>query len=140
MANEITPTVVGNLTADPELRVTQNGTAMTKFTVASTPRYPDRDTGQWKDAEPVYLTCIAWRELAENVAESLAKGTRVVVTGRLRQRSYESDDGQKRTTYELQVDEVGVSLRFAQARVMKLQRGRTGDQPDPWEKTPAAVT
>lgn len=125
MANDITITVTGNLTADPELRYTTTGAAVARFTVASTPRHRDQDTGQWRDGEPVFLTCTVWRELAENAAETLAKGTRVIVTGRLRQRSYETTTGEKRTATELQVDEVGPSLRFTSATLRRLQRTTT---------------
>ena len=125
MANDITITVTGNLTADPELRYTTTGAAVARFTVASTPRHRDQDTGQWRDGEPVFLTCTAWRELAENTAETLAKGTRVIVTGRLRQRSYDTSTGDKRTATELHVDEVGPSLRFTAATLRRLQRTTT---------------
>ena len=127
MAGETTVTVVGNLVSDPELRFTPQGVALVKFTVASTPRTFDRESGQWKDGDPLFLTCTAWREMAENIAESLTKGTRVVVSGRLRLSRWETDEGEKRSAYGLDVDEVGPSLRFAQASVRKMARNRTGD-------------
>jgi single-strand DNA-binding protein len=127
MANETTVTVVGNLTDEPALRYTSTGTALVKFTVASTPRVLDRDTNKWRDGEPLFLTCTAWREMAEHIAESLAKGTRVVVVGRLRLSRWETEGGEKRSTYGLDVDEVGPSLRFAQAKVSKMARTRAGD-------------
>jgi single-strand DNA-binding protein len=128
MAGEPTITVVGNLTDDPELRFLPNGTAMVKFTVASTPRTLDRQSGQWKDGEPLFLNCTAWRDLAENIAESLTKGTRVVVTGRLKQsRWQDKDTGDKRSAYGLDVDEIGPSLKWAQAKVNKMHRGGRND-------------
>ncbi|MGY1436805.1 single-stranded DNA-binding protein [Streptomyces reniochalinae] len=125
MAGETVITVVGNLVDDPELRFTPSGAAVAKFRVASTPRTFDRQTNEWKDGESLFLTCSVWRQAAENVAESLTKGTRVVVQGRLRQRSYEDREGIKRTVYELDVDEVGASLRNATAKVTKTS-GRGG--------------
>ena len=116
MAGETVITVVGNLTADPELRFTPNGAAVANFTVASTPRTFDRQTNEWKDGEALFLRCSVWREAAENVAESLTKGMRVIVQGRLRARSYDDRDGNRRTSWELDVDEVGPALRFATAR------------------------
>jgi single-strand DNA-binding protein len=146
MANETSITVVGNLTADPELRFTGQGTAMTKFTVASTPRVFDRTKNEYRDGEPLFLTCTAWRELAEHVAESLTKGARVVVVGRLRLSRWETDEGEKRSTYGLDVDEVGPSLRFALAKVSKMTRAKSdgfapADVPDDaWNSaTPAAA-
>ena len=127
MAGETQITVAGNLTGDPELRFLPNGTGMVKFTVASTPRSLDRQSGQWKDGDPLFLTCTAWRELAEHIAESLAKGTRVVVVGRLRLSKWETDEGEKRSAYGLEVDEVGPSLRFATAKVAKTTRTKAGD-------------
>jgi single-strand DNA-binding protein len=121
MAGDTTITVVGNLTADPELRFIQSGAAVVNFTVASTPRTFDRATSEWKDGETLFLRCSLWREAAENVAESLTKGMRVIVSGRLVQRSFESS-GEKRTVVELQVDEVGPSLRYATAKVTRTQR------------------
>lgn len=123
MAGETVITVVGNLTADPELRFTPSGAAVASFTVASTPRTLDKQTNEWKDGDALFLRCSAWRQMAENVAESLTKGARVVVQGRLRQRSYETREGEKRTVVELEVDEVGPSLRYASAKVNKTSRG-----------------
>jgi single-strand DNA-binding protein len=122
MAGETTITVVGNLTDDPELRFTPSGAAVAKFRVASTPRTLDRASGEWKDGEPLFLACNVWRQAAENVAESLQRGARVIVTGRLRQRSYETREGEKRTVIELEVDEIGPSLRYATAKVQKMSR------------------
>lgn len=126
MAGETVITVVGNLTADPELRFTPSGAAVASFTVASTPRTFDRQTSEWKDGDTLFLRCSIWREAAENVAESLTKGTRVVVQGRLVQRSFETREGEKRTVVEMQVDEVGPSLRYATAKVTRSQRGGGG--------------
>lgn len=125
MAGETVITVVGNLVDDPELRFTPSGAAVAKFRVASTPRTFDRQTNEWKDGESLFLTCSVWRQAAENVAESLTKGTRVVVQGRLKQRSYEDREGIKRTVYELDVDEVGASLRNATAKITRTT-GRGG--------------
>ena len=122
MAGEVIITVVGNLTDDPELRFTPSGAAVARFRVASTPRFLDRQTNEWKDGEPLFLQCQVWRQAAENVAESLQRGARVVVTGRLRQRTYETREGEKRTVMELEVDEVGPSLRYATAKVQKMAR------------------
>ncbi|HLU29688.1 MAG TPA: single-stranded DNA-binding protein [Glycomyces sp.] len=122
MAGETVITVVGNLTADPELRFTPSGAAVASFTVASTPRTFDRQSNEWKDGETLFLRCSVWREAAENVAESLAKGNRVIVQGRLVQRSFETREGEKRTVVEMQVDEVGPSLRYATAKVTRTQR------------------
>ncbi|KEF08066.1 MULTISPECIES: single-stranded DNA-binding protein [Streptomyces] len=127
MAGETVITVVGNLVDDPELRFTPSGAAVAKFRVASTPRTFDRQTNEWKDGESLFLTCSVWRQAAENVAESLTRGTRVIVQGRLKQRSYEDREGVKRTVYELDVDEVGASLRNATAKVTKTSsRGGQG--------------
>jgi single-strand DNA-binding protein len=126
MAGETTITVVGNLTDDPELRFTPSGAAVAKFRVASTPRTLDRASGEWKDGEPLFLACNVWRQAAENVAESLQRGARVIVTGRLRQRSYETREGEKRTVIELEVDEIGPSLRYATAKVQKMSRSGGG--------------
>jgi single-strand DNA-binding protein len=126
MAGETIITVVGNLTDDPELRFTPSGAAVAKFRVASTPRTLDRATGEWKDGEPLFLACNIWRQAAENVAESLQRGARVIVTGRLRQRSYETREGEKRTVMELEVDEIGPSLRYATAKVQKMSRSSGG--------------
>ena len=126
MAGETTLTLVGNLTADPELHFTSSGTAVANFTVASTPRTFDRQSGQWADGEALFLRCSAWRQLAEHVTESLTRGTRVIVTGRLRQRSFDTRDGDKRTVIELDVDEIGPSLKYATAKVTKASRGGGG--------------
>ena len=125
-AGDVTITVIGNLTDDPELRFTPSGAAVAKFRVASTPRFLDRQTNEWKDGEPLFLTCNVWRQAAENVAESLQRGARVIVSGRLRQRSYETREGEKRTVMELEVDEIGPSLRYATAKVQKMQRSSGG--------------
>ena len=126
MAGETTITVVGNLTDDPELRFTPSGAAVAKFRIASTPRTMDRQSGEWKDGEPLFLACNIWRDAAEHVAESLQRGARVIVQGRLRQRSYETREGEKRTVYELEVDEIGPSLRYATAKVQKMSRSGGG--------------
>jgi len=136
MAGETPITVVGNLTADPELRFTPSGAAVAGFTVASTPRTFDRQSNEWKDGETLFLRCSVWRQAAENAAESLVKGTRVIVSGRLKANTYETREGEKRTSYEIDVDEVGPSLKYASAKVTKTQRGGGsgggfgGD--DPW--------
>jgi single-strand DNA-binding protein len=122
MAGDTTITVIGNLTDDPELKFTSSGVAVAKFRLASTPRFMDKASGEWKDGDPLFLACTIWRQAAENVAESLQRGARVVVVGRLRQRSYETQQGEKRTVVELEVDEVGPSLRYATAKVQKMQR------------------
>jgi single-strand DNA-binding protein len=119
MAGETIITVVGNLTADPELRFTPSGAAVASFTVASTPRTFDKQTNEWKDGEALFLRCSAWRQLAENVAESLQRGTGVIVQGRLKQRSFETKEGEKRTVMELDVDEIGPTLKWATAKVVK---------------------
>jgi len=155
MAGETQITVVGNLTSDPELRFIQSGAAVVNFTVASTPRTFDRQSNEWKDGETLFMRCSLWREAAENVAESLTKGMRVIVTGRLVSRSYEAN-GEKRTVTELQVDEVGPSLRYATAKVTRTQRGggqsgggfgggggfssspAGGSDSDPWASAPAS--
>ena len=126
MAGDTIITVVGNLTADPELRFTPSRAAVANFTVASTPRMFDRQTNEWKDGEALFLRCNVWRQAAENVAESLTRGARVVVTGRLKQRSFETKEGEKRTVIELEVDEIGPSLRYATAKVNKVSRGSGG--------------
>jgi single-strand DNA-binding protein len=146
MAGETVITVVGNLTDDPELRFTPSGAAVANFRVASTPRNFNRQTNAWEDGDPLFLSCSVWRQAAENVAESLQRGARVVVTGRLKQRSYETREGERRTVFELDVDEVGPSLRYATAKVTKTQRSGAGfgnaqQQPasggaDPWATTP----
>jgi single-strand DNA-binding protein len=119
-------TIVGNLVGDPELRYTQTGQAVATFRVASTPRFRDNTTGEWKDGDSLFLSCNVWRQAAENVAESLQRGTRVIVSGRLRQRSYETREGEKRTVYEIEVDDVGPSLRNASAKVTKSSRSGGG--------------
>lgn len=126
MAGETTITVVGNLTGDAELRFTPSGAAVASFTVASTPRVMDKATNEWKDGDALFLRCNVWRQAAENVGESLTRGARVIVTGRLRQRSYETKEGEKRTVMELEVDEVGPSLRYATAKVNKVERSVGG--------------
>ena len=126
MAGDTVITVVGNLTADPELRFTPSGAAVANFTVASTPRTFDKNTNEWKDGEALFLRCSVWRQAAENVAESLSRGTAVIVQGRLKQRSYETKEGEKRTVYELDVEEVGPSLKWATAKVTKASRGGGG--------------
>jgi single-strand DNA-binding protein len=128
MAGETVITVVGNLTADPELRYTQNGVAVANFTIASTPRMYDRASGEWKDGEALFLRASVWREFAEHVANSLTKGARVIASGRLRQRSYETKEGEKRTSIELEVDEIGPSLRYATASVTRVSSGRGPSQ------------
>ncbi len=150
MAGDTAITVVGNLTADPELRFIQSGAAVVNFTVASTPRSFDRNANEWKDGETLFLRCSLWREAAENVAESLTKGMRVIVSGRLVQRSFETN-GEKRTVVEMQADEVGPSLRYATAKVTKTQRSggggsgfsgasssapAGGSDSDPWASAP----
>lgn len=142
MAGETLITVVGNLTDDPELRFTPSGAAVVNFRVASTPRFMDKTTNTWKDGEPLFLACSAWRQMAENIAGSLSRGARVVVSGRLKQRTYETREGEKRTVIELDVDEIGPSLRYATAKVQKMSRSSGGkgapgfDAPgggqDPW--------
>lgn len=119
-------TIAGNLVDDPELRFTPSGQPVAKFRVASTPRFLDKNTNEWKDGDSLFLTCNVWRQAAENVAESLQRGSRVIVSGRLRQRSYETKEGEKRTVYELEVDEIGPSLRYATAKVQKMSRSSGG--------------
>jgi single-strand DNA-binding protein len=147
MSGETVITVVGNLTADPELRFTPSGAAVANFTVASTPRTFDRQTQEWKDGDTLFLRCSIWRDAAENVTESLLRGTRVIATGRLRQRSFENKEGQKVTVVELEVDEIGPSLRYAQAKVNRTTRASADSSPrrpagrgadDPWS-TPATA-
>ncbi|HEX5120463.1 MAG TPA: single-stranded DNA-binding protein [Pseudonocardiaceae bacterium] len=144
MAGETTLTVIGNLTAEPDLKFTPSGAAVANFTVASTPRTFDRQTDKWTDGQPLFLRCNAWRDLAEHISESLTKGTRVVVTGRLRTRSYEVGEGeatQRRYVTELEVDEIGPSLRWATATVAKATRTSTSANTpgnDPWGAPPPA--
>jgi single-strand DNA-binding protein len=146
MAGDTQVTVVGNLTGDPELRFIQSGAAVVNFTVASTPRSFDRNTNEWKDGETLFLRCSLWREAAENVAESLTKGMRVIVSGRLVSRSWEAN-GEKRTVNELQVDEVGPSLKYATAKITRTQRANSaqgagapqgGSDTDPWATAPSS--
>ncbi|GIF66751.1 single-stranded DNA-binding protein [Asanoa ishikariensis] len=122
MSGEPTITVIGNLTDDPELRFTPSGAAVARFRIASTPRHLDRQSNEWRDGEPLFLSCSIWRQAAENAAESLSRGSRVIVTGRLRQRTYETREGNKRTVIELEADEIGPSLRSATATVRKMDR------------------
>ena len=154
MAEETTLTIIGNLTNDPELRFTPNGSAVANFTIASTPRTFDRQSNEWKDGETLFLRASVWREASENVAESLTKGMRVIVSGRLKSRSYDTKEGEKRTVIELEVDEIGPSLRYANAKVNRTQRsgGKGGGfstvptstdnfgaaQSDPWGPAPVA--
>ena len=126
MAGETPITLIGNLTADPELRFTPNGAAVANFTVASTPRTFDRQTNEWKDGDAMFLNCSVWRQYAANVAESLTKGSRVIVSGRLKSRSYETREGEKRTVFEVDVDEVGPALRYATAKVTRTTGGGGG--------------
>ena len=146
MAGETIITIVGNLTDDPELRFTPSGAAVANFTIASTPRMFDRQTNEWKDGDALFLRCSIWRQAAENVAETLQRGMRVVAQGRLRQRSFETREGEKRTVVEMEVDEIGPSLRYATAKVSKVSRssggfGGGGGAPqggnDPWASGPA---
>jgi single-strand DNA-binding protein len=125
-AGDTTITIIGNLCGDPELRYTPTGQAVANFTVASTPRFLDKATNEWKDGDSLFLRCNVWRQAAENVAESLTKGTRVIVSGRLRQRSYETKEGEKRTVYEVEVDEIGPSLRNASAKITRSSREHAG--------------
>lgn len=149
MAGETIITVVGNLVDDPELRFTPSGQAVAKFRIASTPRTRDAQSGEWKDGESLFLTCSVWRQYAENVAESLQRGMRVIVSGRLKQRSYETKEGEKRTVFELDVEDVGPALRNATAKVTKVNRGPGGTggtgggaasagSDDPWAAAPSA--
>lgn len=145
-AGDTNLTMIGNLVNDPELRFTPSGAAVAKFTVASTPRYLDKNTNEWKDGDSLFLQCQIWRQAAENVAESLTRGMRVIVSGRLKQRSYETKEGEKRTVFEVEVDEVGPSLRNATAKVTKTSRQagtgytapatETASGEDPWSAAP----
>lgn len=149
MAGDTNITLIGNLTEDPVLRFTPSGAAVANFRVASTPRYLDRQSGEWKDGEALFLNCNVWRQAAEHVAESLQRGMRVIVSGRLRQRTYETREGEKRTVFELEVDEIGPSLRYATAKVQKMSRssgsgggfGAAGGPPadDPWASSAPAA-
>jgi single-strand DNA-binding protein len=149
MAGETNITVIGNLTDDPELKFTPSGAAVANFTVASTPRTFDRQTNEWKDGDALFLRCAAWRQMAENVAESLQKGQRVIVTGSLKIRNFERQDGSKGTSVEINVEEVGPSLKWATAKVTKASRsgggdfgggqgGQGGGDANPWSQQPAA--
>jgi single-strand DNA-binding protein len=140
-AGDTSITIAGNLVDDPELRFTPAGQAVARFRVASTPRFRDNATGEWKDGDSLFLTCNVWRQAAEHVAESLNRGMRVIVSGRLRQRSYETKEGEKRTVYEVEVDDVGPSLRNASAKVNRVARsGGNGDgQNGPGGERPAGV-
>ena len=150
MAGETTLTIVGNLVDDPDLRFTPSGAAVANFRIASTPRTFDRQSNEWKDGETLFLSCAVWRQAAENVAESLQKGMRVLVTGRLKSRTFETREGEKRTVFEIDVDEVGPSLRSATAKVTRASRSGGGDSggfsgggsnsssADPWATAPAA--
>ncbi|MBA3528659.1 MAG: single-stranded DNA-binding protein [Propionibacteriaceae bacterium] len=126
MAGETTITLVGNLTADPELRFTPSGAAVANFTVASTPRTFDRQTSEWKDGDAMFINCAVWRQAAENVAESLQKGMRVIVQGRLKSRSYETREGERRTVFEIDVDEIGPALKYATAKISRNSGGGSG--------------
>jgi single-strand DNA-binding protein len=137
MAGETIITVVGNLTSDPELRYTQNGLAVANFTIASTPRSFDRASNDWKDGDALFLRCSVWREFAEHVSGSLTKGARVIATGRLTQRSYETKEGEKRTSVELQVDEIGPSLRYATAQVVRATRDTQANANAPASSAPS---
>jgi single-strand DNA-binding protein len=146
-AGDVPITVCGHVVADPELRYTPSGQGVANFRIASTPRFLDKATNEWKDGESVFLTCNVWRQAAENVAESVTKGMRVIVTGRLRQRSYETKAGEKRSVFEVEVDDVGPSLRNASAKVTKAartggERASGNGQPtpaDPWAPTPVTA-
>src|SRR3954453_18388215 len=146
-AGDTVITLVGNLVDDPQLRFTPSGAAVANFRIASTPRFLDKATNEWKDGESLFLSCNVWRQAAENCAESLQRGMRVIVQGRLKQRSYETKEGEKRTVYEVEVDEVGPSLKSATAKVVKTQRGGGGGgfgggrgraDNDPWASAPAS--
>jgi len=136
MAGDAALTVYGNLTKDPELRFTQGGAAVVRFTVAMTPRFQDRE-GQWKEGDPLFMSCTAWRQLAENVA-TLNKGDRVVVAGSLRQRSWETDDGQKRSMTELTAEDVGLSVKFHPAESKRAEKSAPKPEDDPWASKPAS--
>ena len=142
-AGDTTLTITGNLTGDPELRFTGTGTPVTAFTVAASRRVYDSDSGQWKDGDTLFLRCSAWRDLADHAAESLTKGMRVIVTGRLKQRSYETPDGDKRTVFELDADDVGPSLKWATAKIAKTSRDKVPHPADgggPWQDRQPATT
>nr|WP_188197396.1 single-stranded DNA-binding protein [Nonomuraea sp. SYSU D8015] len=137
-AGDTVITLVGNLVDDPELRFTPTGQAVARFRLASTPRFMDRQTNEWKDGDSLFLTCNVWRQMAENAAESLQRGMRVILHGRLRQRTYETKEGDKRTVYEAEVDEIGPSVRHATAKVVKVRGSRTVNTPpqNPWDGMP----
>ena len=138
MANENSITLIGNLTGDPELRFAQSGAAVANFTIASTPRAFDKTSNEWKDGDTMFLNCSIWRQAAEHVAESLTKGTRVIVQGRLKSRSYETREGEKRTVFEIDVEEVGPSLTWATARVTRNDRSGAGQsRPQAQQQRPA---
>ena len=137
MAGETTITIIGNLTGDPELRFTPAGAAVANFTIASTPRAFDRDSGQWVDGDPLFLRCSLWRDAAENAAESLTKGTRVIATGFLKSRSYETKEGEKRTVWGIEADHIGPSLRRQEAQVRKVQQQVGGQGGHGWGQQPA---
>ena len=142
-AGDTTLTITGNLTADPELRFTGAGIAVAAFTVAASRRVYDQASSRWQDGDTLFLRCSAWRDLADHATESLTKGTRVIVTGRLRQRSYETPEGDKRTVYEIDVDDLGPSLKWATAKIAKTSRDTVphpADGPDPWEADAATAT
>ncbi|SDP10578.1 single-strand binding protein [Nakamurella panacisegetis] len=147
MSGETPITLIGNLTADPELRFTASGAAVVNFTVASTPRTFDKASNEWKDGAPLFLRCNLWRQPAENVAESLTRGSRVIVVGRLVQRSFETKDGEKRTVFEVEVEEIGPSLRYSTATVRRVPKGESsgGRAPaapstdDPWGQAPPSA-
>ena len=139
MAGETMLTVIGNLTSDPELRFTASGAAVTNFTVASTARTWDKQSGEWRDGDPLFLRCSLWRQIAENVAESLVRGSRVIVQGRLKQRSYETKEGDKRTFFELDVEEIGPSLRFVTAKLNRVARATGSEGSSSWTPEPVAA-
>lgn len=139
MSNETKFTVIGNLTADPELRWTQNGLAVANFTVASTPRTYDKQSNEWKDGDPLFIRCSAWREMGEHIAESLIKGSRVVVVGLLKQKSYETKEGEKRTSIELDVEDIGSSLKYHIAKPFKKDGSVKSDSNDVWAVPAGAV-
>ncbi|MEV0348647.1 single-stranded DNA-binding protein [Nonomuraea sp. NPDC050680] len=141
MSGETTITIIGNLTNDPELRFTQTGTAVATFTIASSPRVYNKQLEQWEDGEALFMRCSAWRDLGEHICESLTRGTRVIASGQLRMRTYETDEGENRTVFEMTVDELGPSLRFATAKPARAARNaptsHNGSAPDTWATTAA---
>ncbi|MCK2221917.1 single-stranded DNA-binding protein [Actinomadura sp. ATCC 31491] len=142
MSGETTITIIGNLTNDPELRFTQTGTAVATFTIASSPRVYNKQLEQWEDGEALFMRCSAWRDLGEHICESLTRGTRVIASGQLRMRTYETSEGENRTVFEMTVDEIGPSLRFATAKPTRAARkshtSQNGTAPDPWANTAAS--